>query len=40
VNGKRLAAEDKAIATSSLLAGRHLLLKKGARDYALVRVKG
>ncbi len=40
VNGKRLAAEDKAIATSAMLAGRHLLLKKGARDYALVRVKG
>jgi len=38
VNGKRLAAEDKAVATSAMLAGGHLLLKKGARDYALVRV--
>jgi len=40
VNGKRLAAEDKAVATSAMLAGRHLLLKKGARDYALVRIQG
>ncbi len=39
VNGQRLAAADKAIAASAMLAGRHLLLKKGARDYALVRVR-
>jgi tyrosyl-tRNA synthetase len=40
VNGKRLGAEDRAVSTSGMLAGRHLLLKKGARDYALVRVRG
>ena len=40
VNGKRLGAEDRAVSTSAMLAGRHLLLKKGAREYALVRVRG
>ena len=38
VNGRRLRSEDRAIPTTSLLAGRHLLLRKGARDYCLVRV--
>jgi tyrosyl-tRNA synthetase len=40
VNGRRLGADDRAVAASALLPGRHLLLKKGARDYALVRVRG
>jgi tyrosyl-tRNA synthetase len=38
VNGRRLGAEDKQISTGALLPGRHLLLRKGARDYCLVRV--
>jgi len=40
VNGRKLGAEERSIAMDAMLAGRHLLLKKGARDYALVRVKG
>ena len=40
VNGKKLGAEERSIGLGTMLAGRHLLLKKGARDYALVRVKG
>ena len=38
VNGRRLAAGDRAIPTSTLLAGGYLLLRKGAREYALVAV--
>lgn len=38
VNGRRLGADDRAIPTSALLAGGHLLLRKGAREYALVAV--
>src|SRR5690348_12879330 len=38
VNGRRLGAGDRAIPTSTLLAGGHLLLRKGAREYALVAV--
>jgi tyrosyl-tRNA synthetase len=38
VNGQRLAASDRSIESSELLPGRHLLLRKGARDYALVRL--
>jgi tyrosyl-tRNA synthetase len=38
VNGRRLAAGDRTIATRALLAGGHLLLRKGAREYALVAV--
>lgn len=40
VNGKKLGAEERSVGLDTMLAGRHLLLKKGARDYALVRVKG
>ena len=40
VNGARLAAGDRAIALDSLLEGRHLLLRKGAREYCLVAVLG
>jgi tyrosyl-tRNA synthetase len=39
VNGRRLSVADRAIATDSLLPGRYLLLRKGARDYALVHVR-
>jgi tyrosyl-tRNA synthetase len=38
VNGRRLDAGSRVVRTESLLAGRHLLLRKGARDYSLVRV--
>ncbi|HJU89380.1 MAG TPA: tyrosine--tRNA ligase [Gemmatimonadaceae bacterium] len=39
VNGRRLEAAQRSIGTDALLPGRYLLLKKGAREYALVRVK-
>jgi tyrosyl-tRNA synthetase len=39
VNGDRLSASDKTITRERLLAGGHLLLRKGARDYALVKVE-
>ena len=38
VNGRRLGAADRSIDTSSQLPGRHLLLKRGAREYCLVRL--
>jgi tyrosyl-tRNA synthetase len=38
VNGRRLGAGDRSIPTSALLPGGHLLLRKGAREYCLVRV--
>jgi len=40
VNGAKLGAEQRVVRSESLLAGRHLLLRKGAREYALVRVEG
>jgi tyrosyl-tRNA synthetase len=39
VNGRRLAATDRHVGDDGLLPGRHLLLRKGARDYALVRLR-
>ncbi len=38
VNGRRIGVGDRVVRAESLLAGRHLLLRKGARDYSLVRV--
>ena len=38
VNGDRLSASDKTVGTDRLLTGGHLLLRKGAREYALVKV--
>ncbi|MGZ8491381.1 MAG: tyrosine--tRNA ligase, partial [Gemmatirosa sp.] len=38
VSGRKLSAAERALASEDLLAGRHLLLRKGARDYALVKV--
>ena len=38
VNGDRLSASDKTITRERLLPGGHLLLRKGTRDYALVKV--
>jgi tyrosyl-tRNA synthetase len=40
VNGRRLSAGDRQVTRESLLRGGYLLLRKGARDYALVRVGG
>jgi tyrosyl-tRNA synthetase len=37
VNGRKLTSADRAIPLEALLAGGHLVLRKGARDYALVR---
>ena len=36
VNGRRLAADEPQIGDSELLVGGRVLLRKGARDYALV----
>ena len=38
LNGRRLSAAERQVSSESLLPGGHLLLRKGARDYALVRV--
>jgi tyrosyl-tRNA synthetase len=38
VNGDRLSADDKTLGGDRLLPGGHLLLRKGAREYALVRL--
>jgi len=38
VNGARLAAGDRTISLDRLLPGRHLLLRKGAREWAVVRI--
>ena len=38
VNGARLTGDEKTISADRLLAGGHLLLRKGAREWALVRV--
>ncbi len=40
VSGRRLSAGERVLADGDVLAGRYLLLRKGARDYALVRVVG
>lgn len=38
VSGRRLSAAERTIAEGDLLADGHLLLRRGARDYALVRL--
>lgn len=38
VNNERVAAEARTIEAGSMLAGGYVLLRKGARDYSLVRV--
>jgi tyrosyl-tRNA synthetase len=38
VNGRRLSAGDRTVGEDALLPGRYLLLRKGAREYALVHV--
>ncbi|MEJ7809870.1 MAG: tyrosine--tRNA ligase [Gemmatimonadaceae bacterium] len=39
VNGARLTAADRTISADRILRGEYLLLRKGARDYCLVRVR-
>jgi tyrosyl-tRNA synthetase len=39
VNGRRLTASEKQLGAEWLLAGGHVLLRKGAREYALARVR-
>ena len=38
VSGRRLSTSEREVREEDLLAGRYLLLRKGARDYGLVRV--
>ena len=38
LNGDRLSADDKVVGRERMLPGGHLLLRKGAREYALVEV--
>ncbi len=38
-NGRRITAAERSIAADAFLPGRHVLLRKGSRDYALVRVR-
>ena len=38
LNGERLGAERTAVERSQLLHGKYLLLRKGARNYGLIRV--
>ena len=39
LNGDRLSVERAPLATAQLLHGKYLLVRKGARSYALVRVE-
>ncbi len=38
LNGVKLSADDTTLAADRLLRGQYLLLRKGARDYALITV--
>jgi hypothetical protein len=38
VNGERLTMERRTIAPDELLFGEYLFLRKGKRDYALLRI--
>jgi len=40
LNGQRLAAEHRVIGVADMLAGEYCLIRKGAREYAIVRVSG
>ncbi len=39
VNGKRITMEQKFVRSTDFLPGKYLLLRKGARDYLLVRFR-
>jgi hypothetical protein len=38
VNGRKVSMADRVITSEDWLADRHLLVKKGSRDWGLVRV--
>jgi tyrosyl-tRNA synthetase len=38
VNGERRTMAERFVREEDLLPGRHVLLRKGARDYALVEI--
>jgi tyrosyl-tRNA synthetase len=40
VNGRKLGSDERVVRGDAMLVNRHLLLRKGAREYALVRVGG
>lgn len=40
VSGRRLSSAEREVRDADLLAGRYLLLRKGAREYGLVRITG
>jgi len=40
VNGARVAMAERTVTAGGLLTGGHALLRKGARDYALVKLTG
>ena len=39
VNGRRLTPDERLVPASALLHGRYLILRKGAREHAVVRVR-
>jgi tyrosyl-tRNA synthetase len=40
VNGRKLAPSDRTLPRDEALAGRYYLLRKGAREYALLQTRG
>jgi tyrosyl-tRNA synthetase len=40
INGRRLGPEREQLSGDDLLAGRYVLVRKGARSYALVEIVG
>jgi tyrosyl-tRNA synthetase len=39
LNGRRLSPEREPVAPDDLLAGEFVLVRKGAKSYALVKVR-
>ena len=39
VNGAKLSASDRTVGRDRLLAGGHLLFRKGQREYGLLQVR-
>lgn len=39
VNGQKISFDERIVPSEAWLAGRHLLVKKGSRDWGLVRVR-
>jgi tyrosyl-tRNA synthetase len=40
VNGRRLGADVRCVPATDALHGRYLLLRKGAKEYCLVKLRG